>query len=80
MAGGEAEEMILNLPLAEAIGANGPREFYQPALISDDGRVRPLAWKGSADIFTLARARGLIIRGENAAGLGVGDLARVMLV
>jgi molybdopterin molybdotransferase len=80
MAGGEAEEMILNLPLAEAIGANGPREFYQPAEITAEGAVRPLAWKGSADIFTLAKARGLIVSGENAAKAEAGSLVRVMIV
>jgi molybdopterin molybdotransferase len=80
MAGGGAEEMILNLPLAEALGANGPREFYLPAEITAEGAVRPLAWKGSADIFTLAKADGLIIREENAAGAGVGAMVRVMMV
>jgi molybdopterin molybdotransferase len=80
MAGGGADEAVLNLPLAEAIGPNGPREFYQPGEITPDGRVRPLAWKGSADIFTLARGQALIIREENAAGAEAGSLVRVMMM
>jgi len=80
LGGGEADEMILNLPLAEAIGANGPREFYQPAEIMADGAARPLSWKGSADIFTLAKAQGLIIRPENAPAAEAGELVRVVML
>lgn len=52
-------------PLARPLAtANGPREFYQPASW-DGARVTPLEWKGSADVFTLARANVLLVRPEN---------------
>jgi len=46
------------------LAANGPREFYQPAIVSGRSIV-PLAWKGSADIYTLARANALMVRGAD---------------
>jgi molybdopterin molybdotransferase len=67
---------------------NGPREFYQPALrVVPPGRssaqsslpsVRPLAWKGSADLFTLATANALIVRQENEPPVPEGTLVRVL--
>jgi molybdopterin biosynthesis enzyme len=36
--------------------------------------VAPLQWKGSADIFTLARADGLIVRPENHSPLDAGAM------
>jgi molybdopterin molybdotransferase len=64
MAGGSAAEKTRVAPIAQALAANGPRAFYLPAIF--DGRsLTPLAWKGSADIFTLSRANSLIVRAEN---------------
>jgi molybdopterin molybdotransferase len=64
LAGGTGQIPRGMAALGEALEANGPREFYQPAIF--DGRaILPLAWKGSADIFTLARANALIVRPEN---------------
>jgi molybdopterin molybdotransferase len=77
MAGGEPEDRIEMLPLIEPAAANGPREFYQPAILEGD-RVRPLAWKGSADIFTLAKADALIIRPENAPVAAAGERVQVI--
>lgn len=67
---------------------NGPREFCQPALrIVPAGRssvqsslptIRPLPWKGSADLFTLAAANSLIVRGENEPAVPEGTLIRVL--
>jgi len=65
--------------LTAALPANGPREFYQPVQVEED-RITPLGWKGSADVFTLARARGLLIRGENSPAIEVGSVVRVMEV
>jgi molybdopterin molybdotransferase len=79
LAGGQPNSRVFSMPLSEPVGPNGPREFYQPAMIEGD-RVRPLAWKGSADIFTLARADALIIRPENAPALAEGELAPLMLL
>lgn len=54
-------------PLAAPLAANGPREFYLPAVLAPDGTsLQPLEWKGSADVFTLAQANALIIRPEIA--------------
>jgi molybdopterin molybdotransferase len=79
IAGGQPQSRVLSMPLSEPVGPNGPREFYQPALIEGD-RVRPLAWKGSADIFTLARADALIIWPENAPALAAGELAPLLVL
>jgi molybdopterin molybdotransferase len=51
-------------PLATPLEPNGNRTFCQPA--DYDGKeLRPLKWKGSADVFTLSLANSLIIRPEN---------------
>jgi molybdopterin molybdotransferase len=64
-------------PLAE----NGDREFYLPCRLSvEEGvlRAEPLAWKGSADLFTISRANGLMIRPAGAAAAEAGSLVRVL--
>ena len=76
------------LRLPSDLPPNGPREFYQPALLSiPSGRfsaerlvneVAPLSWKGSADIFTLASANALIVRAENEPELKQGTIVRVL--
>ncbi|HEY7086594.1 MAG TPA: gephyrin-like molybdotransferase Glp [Tepidisphaeraceae bacterium] len=63
--------------LESALPANGPREFYQPAILAS-GTVQPLKWKGSADIYTLANANGLIMRTENAPALPAGATVGVL--
>ena len=63
--------------LGEGIGPNGPREFYQPVFV-EHSRVQPLLWKGSADVFTLARANGLLARPENEPALPAGTRVRVL--
>jgi molybdopterin molybdotransferase len=77
LAGGSADEGVVWLPLAVSVAANGPREFYQPATLQSDG-VRPLPLKGSADIFTLARAQVLFIRNENDPALPAGAMVRTV--
>ena len=77
MGGGAAEATVSQAVLEGDLAANGPREFYQPALLSG-GCVRPLPWKGSADIYTLARADALVIRPENAAAAAAGELVPVL--
>jgi molybdopterin molybdotransferase len=77
LAGGVAEPILPTAPLLEDLPANGPREFYQPAILSAGG-VRPLRWKGSADIFTLARADVLIVRPENVAPAIAGEAVPIM--
>jgi molybdopterin molybdotransferase len=77
---GEApREEWIHASLSEALPANGPREFYQPVFCRD-GVARPLKWKGSADVFTLAAANGLLARAENEPALPAGAPVRVLEV
>jgi molybdopterin molybdotransferase len=79
MAGGDDPEPRWTAgPLVSPLPANGPREFYQPAVVQPDGSVRPLQWKGSADVYTLAAASALLVRGENEPALPAGHVVRVM--
>jgi molybdopterin molybdotransferase len=81
MSGGPPVEKWLNGNLSTPLEANGPREFYQPVLLeraANELLVRPLPWKGSADLFTLAAAHGLIVRAENEAALPEGAAVKVM--
>lgn len=77
MGGGDADAAIAQAKLISALPANGPREFYQPA-IRTGLRVEPLQWKSSADIFTLANANALIIRPEHAPPAVAGDLVSMI--
>ncbi len=77
MAGGLADAGLVDARLTVPLPANGPREFYQPA-VWDGSTVTPLGWKGSADLFTLARANALVIRPEDAPAAAAGDVARVL--
>ncbi len=69
--------IVLPLP------ANGDREFYQPCALAQasDGvtEARVLKWKGSADLFTLARAHGLLIQKADDPGMPAGSLVDVVI-
>jgi molybdopterin molybdotransferase len=88
LAGGEPHEKWQMARLAVGLSANGPREFYQPVIWSplqggtsarsEFPLVTPLAWKGSADLFTLAKANALLVRPENEPPLGKGTVVRVL--
>jgi molybdopterin molybdotransferase len=65
--------------LAAPVAANAVREFYQPAIL-EGVNVHPLKWKGSADIYTLARANALIVRPENSPALEAGQVVDVLEV
>jgi molybdopterin molybdotransferase len=73
-----------SLPIAQVdspLPANGPREFYQPAVLqvlASGASVHPLQWKGSADVFTLARANALIVRPENAPAAMAGESVPIL--
>jgi molybdopterin molybdotransferase len=77
MAGGTPHHQLAVATLAAPVSENGPREFYQPAIL-EGGHVRPLEWKGSADIFTLAQANALIIRAENAPAMPAGGSVPIL--
>jgi molybdopterin molybdotransferase len=88
MGGGPVNERWLTGRLQVGLPANGPREFYiptvrtvQPARISAQAvlpTIRPLEWKGSADVFTLASANSLLVRAANEPPLPDGTLVRVL--
>jgi molybdopterin molybdotransferase len=63
--------------LLEPLPSNGLREFYQPAILDGD-TVRPLKWRGSADVYTLAMANALIVLDENAPATPAGAVVRVL--
>jgi molybdopterin molybdotransferase len=59
------------------LAANGEREFYQPCLL--EGNVAtPLTWRGSADLFTLAKADGLIVHPINSRARAKGSAVDIM--
>lgn len=73
----ECDRRFLEMPLAEALPANGPRQFYQPARL-ENGHVIPLQWRGSADVFTLAEADVLIERPVDDPPREAGASVRVL--
>jgi molybdopterin molybdotransferase len=81
MGGGSPVERWVRGKLVGSLEANGAREFYQPVEMERVGGevlVRPLGWKGSADLFTLAGAQGLMVRIENEGAKAEGSEVRVM--
>ncbi|HEY1628987.1 MAG TPA: molybdopterin molybdotransferase MoeA, partial [Tepidisphaeraceae bacterium] len=77
MGGGVAEEKWIFAKLESQLEKNGSREFYQPAVLHGEN-VTPLKWKGSADIYTLAAANCLIVRGENERALPAGETVKLL--
>ena len=77
LAGGDVSESWQTGRLEVGMLPNGPREFYQPA-VYNEGRVRPLTWKGSADIYTLAAANALLVRAENEPALPAGASVKLL--
>jgi molybdopterin molybdotransferase len=77
LGGGPVAEPWRDGILQQNLPANGPREFYLPVRMEGD-KVFPLHWRGSADLFTLATAQGLLIRPENAPPLEAGQPVRVL--
>lgn len=88
MAGGTIEERWLTGRLDTGMPANGPREFYHPAVRAvapgrdsshaEFATITPLKWKGSADLFTLAKANVLLVRPENDPTIPKGTIIRVL--
>jgi molybdopterin molybdotransferase len=53
---------------------------FLPALLSDDGaNVEPIAWKGSGDIPSMARANAFLVAEEDRESWAAGDDIRVLL-
>jgi molybdopterin molybdotransferase len=70
---------VRKVTLQRDIPANGPRQFYQPAIVSNE-QVQPLNWVGSADIATLSKANALIVRQEDAPAIQSGSLVDVLML
>jgi molybdopterin molybdotransferase len=85
LAGASVQERWLTGKLDTDLPSNGPREFYQPAIWkagadSEPATITPLKWKGSADLFTLAKANCLIIRAENESPVPRGREVRAFQI
>lgn len=78
MIGLPAENWWSHRQLGCDVGANGPREFYQPSTLTDDGAVTPLLWKGSGDVFTLGAACCLLVRPEGDGPRRAGEIVRTL--
>ena len=88
LSGGAVVERWVSGRLDAGVLANGPREFYQPAvrhwgqgqhsIHAAFATITPLQWKGSADLFTLAAANVLIVRAENEPAMPKGTVVRVL--
>ncbi len=86
--GGMVEERWLTGRLDSGLTVNGPREFYQPAIRtvapgayssrSEFAAITPLDWKGSADLFTLAKANVILVRAENEPPIPKGSVVRAL--
>jgi molybdopterin molybdotransferase len=79
LGGTGVRERWLEGRLNEALPANGPREFYQPAVVKD-GKVTVLGWKGSADLYTLAKANALLVRAANEPARQAGEVVKLLEV
>jgi molybdopterin molybdotransferase len=77
LAGIDPEPRWMTASLLSPLSTNGPREFYQPVVLSEHG-VTPLEWKGSADVYTLAAANALLVRAESEPARAAGDIVRVL--
>lgn len=52
---------------------------FLPAVLGDDGRLTPLASKGSSDVPALARANAFLVADEDRESWAEGDMIRVLL-
>jgi len=90
LGGGAVEEAWVTGVLDSDLPSNGAREFYLPVRIAWNAGVEgstlalpslsPLKWKGSADLFTLALANGLLVRAENEPAVSKGAAVRVLAI
>lgn len=78
LGGGIPRDSLRTAPLAAPLDVNGSREFYQPAAFDPDGKIRPLPWKSSADVYTLCMADALLVRAENEPAMPAGAPAKFL--
>ncbi len=77
LSGGMPDDRVIRAKIEGSLPANGPREFYLPGIWNGE-TVRPLQWKGSADIYALAQANVLIVRPENDGAVASGGVVRAL--
>lgn len=81
LSGRKTPSRVITAQLAAEFFHRGERPTYQPGSLDQDGkRVTPLAWKGSADLRTLASANSLICFPSGDHSHAVGETVRVMLI
>lgn len=76
---GHAAAPRIRLPLATDIPANGPREHYQRAIVTD-GSIAPEARQDSALLSVLAQANALLVRPPHDPAQVKGALVEVILL
>ena len=67
----------LRLPLSESLAANHDRPTYHPAVVGEES-VRPLPWKGSADLRALLPANGYVLLPPGEVKYDVGAVVGVI--
>ncbi len=73
----------MTYPLAQPFEHRGDRPTYYPARLRDENGavlVEPLAWQGSADLRTLARADALAMFAAGSRHYDVGEMVTAMLL
>jgi molybdopterin molybdotransferase len=73
----QPHQPVLHAKLMHELPPNGARELYLPAVV-ESGNVTALEPAGSADLFALARANGLLIRSENAPWAAAEEMVRFL--
>jgi molybdopterin molybdotransferase len=76
---GAAPAPRVRLPLAEPVEANGPREHYMRARITD-GAIAPAKRQDSALLSVLASADALLIRPPHDAARAIGEMVEAILL
>lgn len=76
---GAAPAPRVRLPLAEPVEANGPREHYMRARITD-GAIAPAKRQDSALFSVLASADALLIRPPHDAARAIGEMVEAILL
>ena len=92
LSGRESGARFVTARTGRALQENADREFYIPcalrreslqednACVSGEWVAEPLTWKGSADLFSLARAQGLVVRRAGDGAVEAGGMVRVLFL
>ena len=75
----EAPLPLLFATLAEDFRHKPGLTRFLPALLDEEGTLRPLRWQGSSDLAALARANVFLVADPDRAEWKKGDPIRVLL-